>query len=283
MATKYYSVPKWLQEAKPTKVTHGNANPMPSTKAPVSYSERKLPTPMEGTINRNSGATTKLSADKFKLPTFKKATVPDAKLSLKSVDDKFEGKTSVDKLNNSLNKMVEPIANTFVGKIATRGQDTVYNIWDKQSGVDKLGKTGRGDNKAGYITDTGSGVGNTLGDIVGFGSSMIANTGGGTMQGALNPIGKLAESGTAKGLAKLSPSLPSAVNKVANYALPTLAREGAEGAVFGGTLGVDDGVEGVAKEAVKGGVENAVFGMGLKGAGDVFRAAKQWQAFLNIV
>ena len=217
-------------------------------------------------MNLNSNA---ITSSKLKLPSFK-AVVPDAKLSLKSVDDKFEGKSDMDKLNNALTKMAGSAAQTMPGKILARGQDTVYNIWDKQSGVDELGMTGRGDNKAGYITDTGNQVANAAGDMIGFVSALRANTGGGTMQGALTPLGKFAEQGAVKGLEKLAPSLPSAVNKVAKYAAPTIAREGTEGAVFGGTLGVDDGLQGVAKEALKGGVENAVFGMGLKGAGDIF-------------
>ena len=285
MATKAKPTNAWYTVKAPKKPTAEDyailrAGAVKDTPAAT---KSTLPKPKAGTINRASGADvflpntplykqemfkTETKLPKFSLP---KAQVPAAKLSLGSTD-KESLYDAISRGNRNLSKAIEDspvrkaLANSAPSKFLDRTAESLIDSWDKAAGIKE--SSIQGDR-----TDLGT-AGNAVADIAGTGIGILGKfpgMGGGSLQSVFTPVGRAAENLASRGLSKAGSNLPGAVGKVANYALPTLAREGAEGALYGGaiSLGAGDNMEDSFKEIGKSALENAVFGMGLKGAGDV--------------
>ncbi len=255
------SIPKWNGD--------GTANPVyrvpRATPKPVGLVPRKT-----ASSNSDISADTSTSISKPAIEskfTFPKASIPSGKLDFNSHDDEIAGKTWSDKWNTvadnaAKSKLGQLLVNSAPNKIMQRAADSFVGQLDKAAGVDPASHES-------FNPETNV-VESAVGDIIGFGAGMstrLPGLGGGSVQGALTPVGNAAEKLVTKGLSKVN--LAGAAGKAANFILPTAARDAAEGALYGGAIGLSsgDGLKGTAEEVGKGALENMTFGMGLKGLG----------------
>ena len=250
MATKRYQI-TWEPENKKKSsssdiaalVKSTNESVAKRTKTPT-VTKSTLPTPKVGTINRNSGAKVLLpNTPLYKQEMFNSGVkLPTIKGALKALE------------NSAPNKIMQRAADTFISNL------------DKAAGVDPS-------SHASFKPDTNA-VESVIGDIGGTVASIggrLPGTGA-SMQSAFTPAGNAASRLVTKGLTKVSPNLPSTASKVADYVIPTLAKEGTEGALYGAAISgaSGDNMEDSFKTVGRNALENAIGGFALKGAGDVF-------------
>lgn len=250
MATKRYQITWEPENKKKTSsseiaalVKSTNESVAKKTKTPT-VTKSTLPTPKVGTINRNSGAKVLLpNTPLYKQEMFNSGVkLPTIKGALKALE------------NSAPNKIMQRAADTFVANL------------DKAAGVDPS-------LHASFKPDTNmveSAIGDIGGTIASIGGRLPGT--GASMQSAFTPAGNAASRLVTKGLTKVSPNLPSTASKVVDYAIPTLAKEGTEGALYGAAISgaSGDNMEDSFKTVGRNALENAVGGFALKGAGDVF-------------
>jgi len=224
----------------------------------------------------------KLTLNSDKAPSLPKLSslkvqAPATKMELNNSDQYKAVSNEIEGLNNAIinNPIRKALADTAVNKFIMRTAQEVDTNLNRAAGVDDA------ENETSK-PDLGP-IANTLANLIGFGMTMKGNFAGVTgpvnnIETSLAPVGRTAGAGAAKLLSKFEPALPAAntlgakaavtASKVANYVVPTVAKEAAEGALFGASLGVG-AKDGIVKETLNGAAMNAGFGLGLKGLGSV--------------